>query len=132
MIAHGALIFALLGQAGRRRALGRGRRERCRRPARLPDGSTVEGTLAYLRANLCRDGPAAMRADAAAALDGLSPTSPYRATMLHTEGLSYLLEGDLERADASFAHAYDLAASIDASPVGRARPRRAVPDRRRA
>jgi LuxR family maltose regulon positive regulatory protein len=37
--------------------------------------------------------------------------------MLHTEGLSYLLEGDLEQADASFAHAYDLAASIEASPV---------------
>ena len=58
-----------------------------------------------------------MRDDAAQALAGLGPTSPYRATMLHTEGLSYLLEGDLERADASFAHAYDLAVSIEASPV---------------
>ena len=37
--------------------------------------------------------------------------------MLHTEGLSYLLEGDLERADASFAHAYDLATSFDTSPL---------------
>ena len=69
----------------------------------------MASTLAYLRANLCRDGPAAMGRDAVEALEGLGPTSPYRATMLHTEGLSYLLEGDLDRADASFAHAYDLA-----------------------
>lgn len=116
MITHGALIFALLGQAGdaeRWAAVAEGLPS----TGRLSDGSTVEGTLAYLRANLCRDSPAAMRADAAAALEGLSPASPYRATMVHTEGLSYLLEGDLERADASFAHAYDLAAGIDSAPL---------------
>jgi LuxR family transcriptional regulator, maltose regulon positive regulatory protein len=116
MIAHGALLFAMLGQAGdaeRWAAVAEGL------PATgsLPDGSTVEGTLAYLRANLCRDSPAAMRGDAVAALEGLSPASPYRATMVHTEGLSYLLQGDLEQADASFAHAYDLAASIDSAPL---------------
>jgi len=37
--------------------------------------------------------------------------------MLHTEGLSYLLEGDLERADASFAHAHDLAVSSESWPL---------------
>ena len=37
--------------------------------------------------------------------------------MHHTEGLSYLLEGDLDRADASFSHAYDLAASFETWPV---------------
>jgi hypothetical protein len=36
--------------------------------------------------------------------------------MFHIGGLSDLLEGDLEQADASFARAYDLAASIDSSP----------------
>ena len=46
-----------------------------------------------------------------------APTSPYRVTMHHAEGLSNLLEGDLERADASFAHAYDLAVSIETAPV---------------
>ena len=116
MIAHGALIFALLGRPGdteRWAAVAEGL------PATgtVPDGSTVEGTLAYMRANLCRNGPVAMREDAVSALAGLGPTSRYRATMVHTEGLSYLLEGDLERADASFAHAYDLATSIEASPV---------------
>jgi LuxR family maltose regulon positive regulatory protein len=83
----------------------------------LPDGSTVEATLAYVRANLCRKGPVAMREDSAAALEGLGPSSPYRATMLYTEGLSYLLEGDLDRAGASFTHAYDLAVSIETSPL---------------
>ena len=116
MIAHGALIFALLGRPGdteRWAAVA----ESLPASGTLPDGSTVEGTLAYLRANLCRGGPVAMRDDAGQALAGLGPTSPYRATMLHTEGLSYLLEGDLDRADASFAHAYDVAASIETSPV---------------
>ncbi len=116
MIAHGALIFALLGRPGdteRWAAVA----ESSPAIGTLPDGSTVEATMAYLRANLCREGPAVMRADAVEALAGLGPTSPYRATMLHAEGLSYLLEGDLESADASFAHAFDLAVSIDAAPV---------------
>jgi len=116
MIAHGALIFGLLGRPGdteRWTAVA----ESLPGTGTLPDGGTVEGTLAYVRANLCRNGPLAMREDSAAALAGLGPTSPYRATMYHTEGLSYLLEGDLDRADAAFAHAYDLAASIETSPV---------------
>ncbi|MFZ2016255.1 MAG: LuxR C-terminal-related transcriptional regulator [Nocardioides sp.] len=116
MIAHGALIFALLGRPGdaeRWTAVA----ESLPPTGYLPDGDSVEGTLAYLRANLCRHGPATMRSDAAEALLGLGATSPYRATMVHTEGLSYLLEGDLEQADASFAHAYELAVSLQASPL---------------
>ncbi len=116
MIAHGALIFGLLGRPGdceRWAAVA----ESLPATGTLPDGSTVGATLAYLRANLCRHGPATMGRDAVEALEGLGPTSPYRSTMLHTEGLAYLLEGDLDRADASFAHAYDLATSIESSPV---------------
>ncbi len=116
MIAHGALIFALLGRPGdaeRWAAVAEGL------PATgtLAEGSTVAATMAYLRANLCREGPAVMRSDAAQALEGLSVTSPYRATMLHTQGLAAMLEGDLDEADASFAHAYDVAVSIDTPPV---------------
>ena len=37
--------------------------------------------------------------------------------MVHTQGLADLLEGDLDQADASFAHAYDLAVSIETPPV---------------
>ena len=116
MIAHGALIFALLGRPGdaeRWAAVA----ESLPASGELPDGDTVAGTLAYLRANLCCDGPVTMRRDAAEALAGLGPASPYRATMVHTEGLSYLLEGDLEQAETSFAHAYDLASSLEASPL---------------
>ena len=73
--------------------------------------------MAYLRAILCRAGPEIMYETMRRALEGLSPTSPYRATMFHTPGLAALLEGDLEQADASFAHAYDLAISLDTSPI---------------
>ncbi|WP_426560664.1 LuxR C-terminal-related transcriptional regulator [Angustibacter sp. McL0619] len=114
--AHGALIFALLGrqpEAERWTDVA----ERQPRTGTLPDGSTVEGTLAYLRALLCRDGPAAMRDDAQAALRGLSPVSPYRATMDQVEGLSHLLDGDLGTADTLLAHAYDSAVGADSLPL---------------
>ena len=42
--------------------------------------------LAYLRTLICRDGVEEMRLDAQTALQGLSPTSPYRPAMLHAEG----------------------------------------------
>ncbi len=116
MIAHGALIFALLGRAGDAERWA-DVAESLPLAGILPDGGTVGGTVAYLRANLCRNGPAAMRQDSLDALAGLGPTSPYRATMHLTEGVSYFLEGDLERADAALAHAYDLATSIDTAPL---------------
>ncbi|HEV8166552.1 MAG TPA: LuxR C-terminal-related transcriptional regulator, partial [Actinomycetota bacterium] len=118
---HGALIFALLGRATRaeqwaaaaERASSDGRLP----DGRLPDGSTVESNLAYLRAFLCRDGVAEMRRDARLAWDGLGPLSPYRATMLHTEALSFLLDGDPERADAVFARAFEAAIEVPAPPL---------------
>ncbi len=114
--AHGALIFALLArpsEAERWTAVA----ERLPASGTLPDGSTVAGTLAYMRAVLCRQGVAMMRSDALDAWDGLSPGSPYRATMRHTEGISYLLEGDPERADAVLAHAFDMAISSESLPL---------------
>jgi len=116
MIAHGSLVFALLGRPGdaeRWAAVA----ESLPSNGVLPDGDTVEAIMAYLRANLCRQGPATMRADAEAALGGLGPASTYRATMVYTVGLSHLLEGDLDKAEASFAHACDLAATIETSPL---------------
>jgi LuxR family maltose regulon positive regulatory protein len=113
--AHGALIFALLGrpsEAERWAAVA----ERLPATGTLPDGSTEAATLAYLRANLGRDGPEVMRWDAAAALDGLSPASPYRATMLLVEGLSYLLQQKLDSADAVLAHSYDVFVGDSALP----------------
>jgi LuxR family maltose regulon positive regulatory protein len=113
---HGSLIFALLGQpieAERWAAAA----ERASPAGATPDGSTMEGTLAYLRAILCRAGAGEMRRDAQIGWRGLSPASPYRATMLHTEGVSYLLEGDPARADPILAHAFDTAAGSDALPL---------------
>jgi LuxR family transcriptional regulator, maltose regulon positive regulatory protein len=105
---HGALMFALMGRPGET--------ERTPSGGTLDDGNTVEGTVAYMRARLARDGVDAMRRDAQVALGGLSPASPYRATMLHTEGVSHLLDGDLDRAAAIFAHALDVAKAAGVLP----------------
>jgi len=113
---HGALIYALLGrpaEAERWTAAA----EREPPSGRSSDGSTMLGLLAYLRAFLCRDGVEEMRLDALVAWDGLVPGSPYRPSMLHTEGVSYLLEGDPDRADAVFARAFDAALLAGAQPL---------------
>jgi LuxR family transcriptional regulator, maltose regulon positive regulatory protein len=114
--AHGALIFALLGRPSEAERWA-DVAERLPATGTLPDGSTVAGTLAYLRANLGRDGPEAIRREALDAWNGLSPTSPYRATMVFDEGLSYALQGNPDRADAVLAHAYDLAIGFDILPL---------------
>jgi LuxR family transcriptional regulator, maltose regulon positive regulatory protein len=114
--AHGSLIFALLGQpseAERWMAAA----ERASPAGILPDGSTMKGTLAYLRAVLCRNGVAEMRRDARIARDGLSPASPYQATMLYAEGLSFLLEGNPAQADPILARALDVSAHVGAPPL---------------
>ena len=116
MAVHGALIFALLGRPATAERWAAAA-ERAPATGRLPDGSTMASYLAYLRAILCRDGVAEMRRDAQTAWDGLSPLSPYRATMLHTEGVSYLLEGDPDRADPIFAHAFDAATDMGNLPL---------------
>jgi LuxR family transcriptional regulator, maltose regulon positive regulatory protein len=110
VMAHGSLIYALLGRASEAEQLA-GVAEHLPARGKLPDGSSVTGTLAYLRANLARDGVAAMRRDAQAAWEGLSPTSPFRSTMVHLEGVSHLLEADVDQADALLSHACDLAAA---------------------
>jgi LuxR family transcriptional regulator, maltose regulon positive regulatory protein len=112
---HGALMHALTGHpAGTERWAAAA--ERTSATGTLDDGNTMDGTLAYLRALLCRDGVEEMRRDAQIAWNGLSPASPYRATMLHAEGLSYLLEGDLARADAFFSRAVDAATRAGVLP----------------
>jgi len=114
--AHGSLIMALLGRTADAERWAAAA-ERSPSAGILPDGNTVEATLAYLRALLCRDGVASMRDDARMALAGLGPGSPYRATMLHTEAVAYLLEEDPDRADRIFAHAADVATSTGALPL---------------
>ena len=82
----------------------------------LTDGSTIEGMVGYLRANLCRHGLEAMRRDAQVAWHGLSPASPFRCNMIQVEGLSHLLEGELDRADVFFARAVDEAFRFSMRP----------------
>ena len=113
---HGSLIFALLGQPSEAERWAAAA-ERATPVGILPDGSTMQGTLAYLRAILCRDGVAVMRRDAQIAWDELSPASPYRATMLYTEGISYLLDGDPARADPIFTRAFGDATRAGALPL---------------
>ena len=113
---HGSLIFALLGQPSEAERWAAAA-ERASPTGILPDGSTMEGTLAYLRAILCRDGVGVMRRDARIAWDGLSPASPYRATMLYTEGVSFLLEGDPARADPILVRAFGDATRAGALPL---------------
>jgi len=112
---HGALIYALIGHAGDAERWATAA-ERTTFVGTLPDGNTMEASLAYLRALVCRNGLDAMRKDARTALEGLSPTSPYRATMLHAEGLAALLEGDLVEADLFFSRAVDEASSAGVVP----------------
>ncbi|HEY7007620.1 MAG TPA: LuxR C-terminal-related transcriptional regulator [Jatrophihabitantaceae bacterium] len=114
--AHGSLIFALLGRAGEAERWAEAA-ERAASDEALPDGNTMDGTLAYLRANLLRSGPQAARADARRALAGLGPDSPYRATMLYTYALSYLLDGEPDRAEPRLAHAHEVAHAAGALPL---------------
>ena len=112
---HGALMHALTGHpAGTERWASAA--ERTAMTGTLDDGNTMEGLLAYLRALLCRDGVEEMRRDSRIGWNGLSAASPYRATMLHAEGLSYLLDGDHDRADALFSRAVDAAARAGVRP----------------
>ncbi len=113
---HGALIFALLGRADEAEAWASVART-APTDVVLPDGNTTGGLLAYLRAILAQGGVEAMRADARASLAELAPSSPYRATMLFTEGMSHLLEGNLDEADPILALAREDAERLGALPL---------------
>jgi LuxR family maltose regulon positive regulatory protein len=113
---HGSLILALLGRPSEAERWAAAV-ERATPAGILPDGSTMEGTLAYLRAILCRNGIDQMRRDAQMARDGLSPSSPYRVTMLYTEGVSYLLQGDSTRAGPILARAAADATAAGSQPL---------------
>ncbi len=113
---HGALIFALLGRpidAERWAAAAEG----APTDMRLADGTTMGSSLAYLRTLLCRNGIDEMRREAQTAFAGLHPASPYRASMLYTEGLAYLMAGDPDQAEPILAHALDAAATAGAEPL---------------
>ena len=83
----------------------------------LPDGSSLDGWLAYLRALLCREGVRQMRADAVAALALLAPGSSLRGAVLALEGTAYVLDGEFAAADPVLAHAVEVATYMGAQPA---------------
>jgi LuxR family transcriptional regulator, maltose regulon positive regulatory protein len=116
---QGAWLHALVGQpAEAERWVDAA--ERSSFAGALPDGSTTESWVALLRALLCRDGVERMRADAQAAVAGLSPGSPWRATALLLEGIAYLLDGQADRADPILAHTVEVAIDVGAIPAASA------------
>ncbi|HEV8165420.1 MAG TPA: LuxR C-terminal-related transcriptional regulator, partial [Actinomycetota bacterium] len=84
---------------------------------RPPDGSTLEAYLAMLRGLLCRGGVARMRADAQAALAGLSPASPWRTAVMVLEGAAEVLDGRTDQADRILAHAVEVGRDAGALPA---------------
>jgi len=85
-----------------------------------PDGSSMESHRAMARALLCRHGIDRMRADARAAVAGLSPASRWRGTALLLEGVSELLDdqdGQADRADAVLARAVEIGLPDGALPA---------------
>ena len=77
----------------------------------------MDSYLAILLALLCRDGVGRMRADAEAALAGLSPASPWRAGAMVFKGAAELLDGQADRADATLAHAVEVGRHAAALPA---------------
>jgi LuxR family maltose regulon positive regulatory protein len=77
----------------------------------------MESHQAMLRALLCRNGVDRMRADAQAALAGLSSASPWRATALVLEGVAGMLAGEADRADPVLADAVEVGTGASAWPV---------------
>lgn len=105
---QGAWRHALLGQpAGVERWTAAA--ERASASATPPQRRTVEASLALLHAALCRDGVERMRADAQFARERLDPGDSARGPALHLEGASYLLAGEIDRADPILAQAVEVA-----------------------
>jgi LuxR family maltose regulon positive regulatory protein len=82
-----------------------------------PDGSAMASHLAMLRGLLCRDGVGRMWADSQAALAGLRPASPWRATALLLAGVAALADGQPDRADAVLADAAAVGLDVGALPA---------------
>jgi LuxR family transcriptional regulator, maltose regulon positive regulatory protein len=114
--AHGALILGMLGRPGAAERWAAAA-EQTASAGTLPNGDTTQGVLAFMQAVLCRHGVTQMRRDARSALEALSPASLHRWGMLHTEGISHLVEGDPVRADSILAHAADVATASEAAPA---------------
>jgi LuxR family transcriptional regulator, maltose regulon positive regulatory protein len=124
--AQGAWLHALVGQpaAAERWAdaaeRGLDAAERGSVAGTLPDGGAMHRYLAHLRAALCRDGVDQMRANAEAALAGQPVGDTTIGSILLFLGISYLLDGNTDRADPILAHAVEVATQDRALPAAAA------------
>jgi LuxR family transcriptional regulator, maltose regulon positive regulatory protein len=82
----------------------------------LADRKAVEAELALVRALLCRDGVARMRADAEFAWGRLDPGYTTRGWALLLRAISYLLDDETDRADPILAHAIDIYTHLGGMP----------------
>jgi LuxR family maltose regulon positive regulatory protein len=112
----GAVLRVLMGQAAAAERWA-GAAEQTPAEGTVPDGSTIESWRALLGAFLCRKGVGQMRRDAQTARDGLAPQSRWRPTALALEGVSWLLDGEPDRADPILAQAVEIGLDIGARPV---------------
>jgi len=105
---RGARLIDLRAPRPAQRGPSAGRPRRNVRPSAgiLPDGQHDRGHARPTCARSCAARASARCGrDAQLAWEGLSPASPYRATMLYTEGISFLLEGDPTPSRAPFSPA---------------------------
>ena len=116
VMAHGSLIYALLGRTGDA--------ERWAEVAeQMPTGEALpDGSSSRARSRTCARTWPGKACRACVTTRGwpsrtLSPGSPFRPTMAHVEGVSHLLEGDLESADTVLSHACDLAIAFGSTPL---------------
>jgi LuxR family transcriptional regulator, maltose regulon positive regulatory protein len=77
-------------------------------PGAMPDGSPFDAWAATVRALLCRRGVEQMRTDAAAAVAGLTATSPWRPASILLSGMAALFADD-ERAESILTEAAESA-----------------------
>ena len=127
----GAVLLGIIGRPGAAERWAAAA-ERTAAEGTVADGSTLASWRALLRAWSCRLGAGQMRRDAGEAVAGLSAASRWRPTAVALEATSWLLEGDLDRADIAFSRAVDLGRDIDAPPItatalGRTSGHRSVP-----
>lgn len=112
----GAVVRAVMGQAA---AAERWAEAAERAPAgvTLEDGTSLDGWRAMLRAFLCRNGTGRMRRDAQRARDDMTSESRWLPVSVALEGVSWLLDGEPERADPLLMRAAAIGRDIDAWPV---------------
>ena len=73
--------------------------------------AAVRPRIAVMRAALCTDGPAQMRADAGAAVSKLTTDDPWRPAALLVRGAADMLLGDTDNADLALVEAVQRAAT---------------------